>query len=376
MLKRPRRRKSYRELKERNLALNSSESAQGLTRLQSAPVSLYVDINLKCNLRCPSCHRNHPQYEGHEWPTMPFETFERVAGELFPTAYRVMLTGGGESLVHPEIDRILDLCARYEVFPTIVTNGTTVTVKRAKLLAAAGAYVGVSTDGARRETFERLRYPGRWDRFLQSLENLKVARDEAGNVAFFPHLQVVVQRDNIDELPGFIELAHKYGFELVKFSNLYPHFPALEGKVPDPARASLSFVEVFGRANEYRIRVEVPEYGDVPDADELARLRLLNTFPVSLDDSPSAKYVTGGFVKYPDALSSKCGVPWSETMITPEGEVVVGCCSQHRLGELGAGPFKDIWNGESYRVLRETVNSAEPMEFCEKSVCPFRLQIP
>ena len=206
MLKR--KKPSYRELKERNLELNSSESAQGVTRLASVPVSLYVDINLKCNLKCPSCHRNHPQYDSFEWPTMPFETFERVARELFPTAYRVMLTGGGESLVHPDIDRMLDLCVDYEVFPTIVTNGTTVTVKRAKLLADAGAYVGVSTDGASRETFERLRYPGRWDRFRESLANLRDARAAAGNPAFFPHLQVVVQRDNIGELPGFIELAH------------------------------------------------------------------------------------------------------------------------------------------------------------------------
>jgi len=205
MLKR--KKPSYRELKEGNLELNSSESAQGVTRLASVPISLYVDINLKCNLKCPSCHRNHPQYDSFEWPTMPFETFERVARELFPTAYRVMLTGGGESLVHPDIDRMLDLCVDYEVFPTIVTNGTTVTVKRAKLLADAGAYVGVSTDGASRETFERLRYPGRWDRFRESLANLRDARAAAGNPAFFPHLQVVVQRDNIGELPGFIELA-------------------------------------------------------------------------------------------------------------------------------------------------------------------------
>jgi MoaA/NifB/PqqE/SkfB family radical SAM enzyme len=374
MLKR--KKPSYRELKERNLELNSSESAQGVTRLASVPISLYVDINLKCNLKCPSCHRNHPQYDSFEWPTMPFETFERVARELFPTAYRVMLTGGGESLVHPDIDRMLDLCVDYEVFPTIVTNGTTVTVKRAKLLADAGAYVGVSTDGASRETFERLRYPGRWDRFRESLANLRDARAAAGNPAFFPHLQVVVQRDNIGELPGFIELARAHGFELVKFSNLYAHFPALQDKVPDPESASRSFIEVFRLANEHGIRVEVPEYGDNSAAEELSRLRQGNIFPVSLDDSPSVKYVTGGFVKYPDAASVRCGVPWSETMITPEGKVVVGCCSQHQLGDLTESSFSDIWNGQSYETLRETVNSSHPLEFCAMKGCPFRLQIP
>jgi len=80
--------------------------------------------------------------------------------------------------------------------------------------------------------------------------------------------------------------------------------------------------------------------------------------------------------KYPDAASVRCGVPWSETMITPEGKVVVGCCSQHQLGDLTESSFSDIWNGQSYETLRETVNSSHPLEFCAMKGCPFRLQIP
>jgi MoaA/NifB/PqqE/SkfB family radical SAM enzyme len=376
MFDRLRKKRSYRVLKERNLELNSREAASGATRLATLPISLYVDINLKCNLRCPSCHRNHPQHEGHQWPTMPIELFERIASDLFPTAYRVMLTGGGESLVHKDIDRILELCGRYQVYTTIVTNGTTVTPARAALMASAGMFTGISVDGACKETFEKLRYPAKWERFIKSLEALRSAREETGNPAFFPHLQVVVQRDNTAELPDFVDMASGYGFELVKYSNLFAHFDELEARVPDPRLASESFVEVFKRANERGIRIEAPDYGDTPSAAELAALREGNVFHSTFDDSPSAKYVTGGFVKYPDFASLDCRVPWSETMITPEGKVVVGCCSQFQMGDLATEPFRDIWNNESYRRLRETVNTGAPLDFCGRQTCPFRLQVP
>lgn len=377
MLKRRTKTGEYAGLKERNLAANSAEAERGAETLESLPVSLYVDINLKCNLRCPSCHRNHPQYEGYDWPTMPLETFERIASDLFPTAYRVMLTGGGESLVHRDIDRILELCGRYGVYTTIVTNGTTVNRKRALLLAHAGMYVGISVDGATKETFERLRYPARWERFLKCLQTIQEVREEVGNIEFFPHLQVVVQEGNVAELPGFIDLASEHGFELVKFSNLYAHFEALEASVPDPRRAAASFVETFRKANRQGIRLEVPDYGDTPERAELQALRDENAaIAISLDRSPSARYVTGGFVKYPDARSLRCGVPFSETMITPEGKVVVGCCSQYQMGDLETSSFLEIWNGEAYRTLRRTVNSGEPMEFCAREKCPFRAQVP
>jgi MoaA/NifB/PqqE/SkfB family radical SAM enzyme len=362
----------YREVKEMNLALNMLEVQQGSLSLDSLPISLYVDINLKCNLSCPMCHRNHPQYRGYDWPTMEIDTFMKVARELFPTAYRVMLTGGGESLVHKRIDKILQLCLDYEVFPTIVTNGTTMTRKRAILLAQAGAYMGISVDGATRETFEALRYPARWDRLLKSLAIITRVREAVGNESFFPHFQVVVQKHNLSELPGFIDMATANGFELVKYSKIYPHFPELEERVPDPEEVSRAFVEVLEKANEQRVRVEVPDYGETSVSGELMRLREKNVFPISLDLSQSAKFVSGGFVKYPDYHSKRCQIPFSECMITPEGKVVVGCCSQYQLGDLAEDSFSNIWNGPGYRELRGTVNSANPMDFCTREKCPFR----
>ena len=367
-----RKRDKYSDTKESNLEASRSDAAEEHLEPTSLPRSLYVDINLKCNLRCPQCHRNHPQFEGHEWPTMDFALFKRVADELFPSAYRVILSGGGESLVHKQIDRILEICVRYGVYPTIYSNGTTMTDKRGTLLAKAGTYLGISIDGASRSTFEALRYPAKWDRLLRSLDIIRETRDRVGNESFFPFFTVVVQKANLDELSAFVDLADRYGFEQIKYTKIYPHFEELAERVPEPEEVSRAFVEVLERANEKRIRVEVPDYGETGVSGRLAELRTLNVFPVSLDSSPSGPYVSGGFVKYPDAESSRCEIPFAEAMITPEGKVVVGCCSQYQLGDLATSTFSEIWSGESYRELRKTVNSSNPMEFCSPGTCAFR----
>ena len=357
----------FEELKRRNLATNSREVEDGSPRLESLPLSLYVDINLKCNMRCPSCFRSDPRHRDKVWPTMEYGIFKEVARELFPTAYRVILSGGGESLLHKQFDRMLKTCLEYRVRPIIYTNGTTLNRKRVTLLARAGTYLGISIDGAGRETFEKTRYPAKWDRMVRSLELVRKTREEVGNDDFFPYLGVVVQKDNLGELADFVDMAEKYGFELIKFTKLDPYFPALQSKMPDPDEADRAFVNVLQRANERRVRVNVPDYGDTAASSEIRALRKGNLFPISIDGNDPDR-----FVKYPGFSSKACSIPFSETMITPEGNVVVSCCSSYQLGDLKQAPFSEIWNNQRYQELRRTVNSDEPMPFCRNDTCPFR----
>jgi hypothetical protein len=147
------------ELKERNAALNSVEMKDGKLYLTSLLVSLYVDITLKCNAKCPSCFRSDPDNSDRDWPEMDFHVFESVAHALFPTAYRAILSGGGESIIHKDFDRMIELCLRYKTRPVLYTNGSTLNPKRIALLARAGTFLGISIDGASQETFEKLRFP-------------------------------------------------------------------------------------------------------------------------------------------------------------------------------------------------------------------------
>jgi MoaA/NifB/PqqE/SkfB family radical SAM enzyme len=355
-------------IKERNLRLIAAEYEAGSTRLRSLPASLYVDVTKKCNLRCPSCFRSAPEHAHDEWPELGFPAFERIAHELFPAAYRVILSGGGESLLHPDFSRMLELCLRYRVRPMLYTNASTLTTATVTLLARAGAYLGISIDGATAETFETLRFPLKWERMLRALDLLRTIGREEANADFYPYLGVVLQKDNLGELPLFLDLAREYGMEQVKFSPLIPYYPGLRDKVPSPRDLERELVKALEKANGLGIYVYAPVQGGTEFSGRLQELLDINgSLPFRIQRNNPDR-----FVQYPRFAAPACQIPWAESLITADGKANIGCCSSYELGDLHKDSFAAIWNGRRYARLRRTVNGRRPLPTCRKGVCPFR----
>lgn len=355
-------------VKERNLRLISSEYEAGSARLRSLPVSLYVDVTKKCNLRCPSCFRSAPEHAHDVWPELDFPFFERIAHELFPTAYRVILSGGGESLLHPDFSRMLEFCLRYRVRPLLYTNASTLTAATVTLLARAGACLGVSIDGATPETLERLRFPLKWERMLHALDLIRTIGREVDNADFYPYLGVVLQNDNLHELPQFLDLARDHGMEQVKFSPLIPYYPGLQDKVPSSRDLERELVKALEQANDLGIYVYAPVRGNTEFSGRLQELLDINgSLPFRIQRNHPDR-----FVQYPRFAAPECQIPWAESLIAADGKVNIGCCSSYELGDLRKGSFAAIWNGRRYAKLRKTVNGRRPLPPCRKGACPFR----
>ena len=103
-------------------------------RLQRAPVLpsyITLEISSACNLKCPMC----PQPERMRRPKgfMPFDTFRRVL-DANPHLRRVGLTNWGETLLHPELGRLLAYAREKDVEVCLTTNATLLTAERAALL--------------------------------------------------------------------------------------------------------------------------------------------------------------------------------------------------------------------------------------------------
>lgn len=363
-----RRNVDFQKIRSYNLNRNLYEVSEQETTLTSFPISLYVDLNLKCNLSCPSCFRSAPENKGKVWPTMDFTLFEKIAHELFPTALRVILSGGGESILNKNFDKMIELCRYYQTRPILYTNATTLNRARIILLARSGAVMGISIDGSNQKTFETLRYPAKWDTIIRSLEAIKAIREEINNDEFYPYFGVVIQKDNVKELAAFVELAENYGIDLIKFNRLDPYYPELEKKIPDPEEAHKELARALDIAIKKRIRLYFPDYGYTSSNEKVRILKQENeSIPIKMDiDDPDR------FVKYPSLNSNDCQIPWSETFITPAGKINIGCCSVFELGDITKNDFSAIWNNKTYRQLRKTVNSNKPMPPCRHDTCPFR----
>ena len=358
----------FSDLKHKNLEQSKKEASDGRLFVSSLPCSLYMDLTLKCNLKCPSCFRQAPENKGKRWPTMDRECFDHVAEELFPSAYRVILSGGGESLLHPHFDYMLEQCLEYQVRPVLYSNALLLKPDRLRILARAGTVLGLSIDSVDPETFEALRPPARWSRIDEILDNVSKIREEIAEPLFFPYFGVVIQRDNLDNLKDIVDYAADHGFEVIRFNQLVPYYEGIRDLVPKDEDMAKSYVELLQRANERKVRVTLPGIDTGNLKSRIDELRQENeTIPISLDrDNPDR------FVIYPREGVPYCAIPWAEAMITPDANVAIGCCSGKIMGDLSQESFSQIWNGYAYWRLRKTVNSKKPLSFCEPEECPFR----
>ena len=72
--------------------------------------------------------------------------------------------------------------------------------------------LGVSIDGASRQTYEKLRLGGKWDKVLEGLESI-AEQKQKHNFRFILHF--VVQKDNYHEMEDIIDLGRQYGADRV-----------------------------------------------------------------------------------------------------------------------------------------------------------------
>ena len=72
--------------------------------------------------------------------------------------------------------------------------------------------LGVSIDGASKETYEKLRLGGKWDKVNENLECISQLKKKH-NFRFILHF--VVQKENYHEMEDIIELGKHYGADRV-----------------------------------------------------------------------------------------------------------------------------------------------------------------
>lgn len=90
---------------------------------------VYIEISNACNLKCDFCPTvNTPQ------TFMGTELFESIVKQLTPLSNCINLHIMGEPLFHPKISEFINICEKYSMPVTIVTNGTILNKKNQQLL--------------------------------------------------------------------------------------------------------------------------------------------------------------------------------------------------------------------------------------------------
>mgnify|MGYP004461647815 FL=1 len=80
---------------------------------------IYIEITNKCNLNCTFCSEVKRKKE-----KITLENFEEIMKKINNYTDYIYLHVKGEPLLHPEIDKILDIAEKYNLKVNLTTNGT------------------------------------------------------------------------------------------------------------------------------------------------------------------------------------------------------------------------------------------------------------
>lgn len=180
--------------------------------------TIYFYLTEGCNLKCRHCWIA-PKFQDKnaKWPALDFELFKDIIRQGKALGMGGVKLTGGEPLIHPDIEKILDHIREQKLQLTLETNGLECTPRiAAKIVQCKRAFVSVSMDGTDSETHEWVRgVKGSFDSALTGINNLVRA-------GLRPQIIMSVMNLNKNQMEGMVRLAEKVGADSVKFNLVAP----------------------------------------------------------------------------------------------------------------------------------------------------------
>lgn len=261
--------------------------------LPASPPAVGVEINNGCNINCVMCETHSADRPiGEMEPDMFRKSLDQLEAVNCKTlTYHTV----GEPTIHHRFADILRISHERGFEVMLSTNGLLIHRYIDALVQWPVAVIRFSVDGATRETYERIRVGGKFDRLL---DNLGLIRD-----AIIEH-----------KLPTSVEMGVTLSLDNLR-------------EVP-------LFFEVFGRFVD----------------DGLITFGLLNSLTAGDVD-----YYEGARLINVDRLNVPCLPLWSNMYVGYDGRASACCRDYH--GELVVGDTRtqtltEIWNGPVLTELR------------------------
>lgn len=315
-----------------NLRRASAAHAARAKHVEALPSKITLQTTDACNLDCPHCQIPRAQKTAR----MDRRVLDAVVDQLFPTLIELHPTNLGEPFAWP---LFRELCARMDahgVLLDLTTNGTLLDEQRVEWIAPIARDVKVSFDGARAETFERLRRGARFAAVCANVAALVRRLSEVQTRRPTVALQMTLMCSNIRELPELVRLAAELGVPRVRAYHLFSFTPEMDAEVVvgEPALWAplVEEAEVLGTRLGVTLQLAEPS----ADGHAISSLR-----PIA------------------------CHLPWHETWIDVDGAVLP--CHSHGgdvAGNLLETDFPTIWNDNLYRRIRAGFAALQPTWHC------------
>lgn len=283
-----------------NLAHVHWDSWRGREVTSSKPYIFVLEVTNVCNLKCPFCLTGKGISGGREVRHMGFEEARAVIDAVGDYVYFLQVYTWGEPLLNKDLVRIVEYAKSRNIYVMLSTNATAMTADYNQRLIDSGIdYIMVAIDGGTRQTYERYRVGGKFDKVMANVGNLLEQRAERALERPFVEWQFIVFRHNEHEVEATERRAYRMGID---------KFTPLPAYVEDPQWAA--------RDERFKTEFSNPE-----------RLR-------------------------------NCDRPWTHLNVRADGGVA-SCCytffKQDDLGDLRDGGFAAVWNNAHFRQSRRLI---------------------
>jgi tungsten cofactor oxidoreducase radical SAM maturase len=191
---------------------------------------LYVEPTTVCNLHCRTCIRNvWDDPEAH----MPLSTYRQLLEQTaaLPDLERIVLSGFGEPLTHPDILEMVRLARERGLAVTLGSNGLLLDrAVSAELVSLGIDRLILSLDGAQADTYARVR-DADIARVLANIRALNDVKHEKGSLYPALGIEFVALQSNVAELAELTALAPRLGAARVLVSNVLAYTEDMRSQV-------------------------------------------------------------------------------------------------------------------------------------------------
>lgn len=194
-------------------------------RIESSPRFINLTCDDTCNLTCPTCRSSHRALNKEEAERL----YERLETVVRPMLRECELLGGlasGDLFASYALTKFYRTLTKEE-FPKlklyIITNLQLLTPQKwyeMNNLHTIPIRLGVSVDGADKETYEKNRRGGSWEVLCSNLSFIREWRKREDNKIEFLCLHFVIQENNFRQVEDFVKFGEKYNADVIEFQKL------------------------------------------------------------------------------------------------------------------------------------------------------------
>lgn len=340
------------------------------------PPPIYCSLGLtnKCNLRCEICgSQKYLDETGVLRRHMNIGRFEAVARTLFPVVAEVELNSQGDPLLHPQIERVLEVVAQYRCDLKVQTNGTLFSDRVIELLCRQSGTIMLSLDAVG-PRFDEVRRGGVWARAAPGLEKFLHRRDPARlSVGIYP----TVTRRTVGDALAIVQWAHDHDVDEVAFHRYIPIQNSFEAAPSaDELRDLTNRLGNWAAVRDHHLRITL-------DGDNLSRSeqprRTVFADPVK---HRFAGLISSMMAPREPTMSNAdpatiCVAPEHYVEIGLDGQIAACCRAQDVTLGFATSPqaFAKAWFGSNYRAIRASLQRDAtgplPLPNCEACIAGF-----